>query len=116
MSTPHELAQPEWDAERAAWLVGKQVLVAITHLNPDGKTVANKEQFHAMVMSAIEGHGITMVSLSGPNEGKTFTLPPITKPFLDAKPGAYRLKSTGEVVTDPAATVAWTITPQSLQS
>jgi hypothetical protein len=37
-------------------------------------------------------------------------LPPTTKPFLDAKPGDYTLKSTGEIIRNPDVTVSWTIT------
>ena len=102
--------EPEWDEDRARGLVGKQVLVGVTQLAADGKTVVKKEQFHGMVMSAVEGVGITVVSLSGANEGETLTLPPVTAAYQDAKPGNYRLKSTGEVVTNPDVTVSWTVT------
>jgi hypothetical protein len=106
--------EPEWNAERAAWLVGKQALVGITHMSADGKTVVSKEQFHGMILSATEGVGIAIVCLSGPQEGKTVTLPPVTTPYLDAKPGQYRLKATGDVVENPDVTVSWTITAQRL--
>ena len=106
-------AAPAWDAERAKWLLGKHVLVGVTHVAPDGKTVVNKEQFHGMIMSAIEGHGIAIVSLGGPNEGQTVTLPPVTSAYVDAKPGKYTLRSTGEVVENPDVTVSWTVTQQA---
>jgi hypothetical protein len=104
---------PSWDDDRARWLVGKHVLVGVTHLASDGKTVVTKEQFHGMIMTAVEGQGITIACLGGPKEGQTVTLPPVTTPYLDAKPGEYRLRATGEVVTNPDVTVSWTITQQA---
>lgn len=100
---------PAWDNERAKALVGKSVIVGVTTVGADGKTVLGREQFHGMIMTAVEGRGIEIVCLSGPNEGKTITLPPTTTPYFDAKPGDYKLKSTGEVVTNPDVTVAWTV-------
>ena len=101
---------PEWDHDRAKWLIGKHILCSVTHVAPDGHSVTAKEQFHGMVVSATEGVGIAVVCLSGENEGKTVSLPPITTAFQDAKPGKYRLKATGETVTNPDAAVAWTVT------
>jgi hypothetical protein len=101
---------PEWDHDRAKWLIGKHVLCSVTHVATDGHTVLNKEQFHGMVMSATEGVGIAVVCLGGENEGKTVNLPPITNAFQNAKAGIYRIKATGETVTNPDAAVSWTIT------
>ncbi len=109
----HDETAPAWDAERARWLVGKHVLVGVTHLASDGKTVVAKEQFHGMIMAAVEDHGISIACLGGPKEGQTMVLPPVTVPYLDAKPGEYRLRATGEVVTNPDVTVSWTVTEQT---
>ena len=111
MSTGGEV--PVWDEERAKWLVGRTVIVGVTHLAGDGQTVANKEHFHGMIMAAVEGQGITVVCLSGPNEGQTVTLPPVTSAYMDAKPGRYTLRSTGLVVENPDVTVSWTVTQQA---
>ena len=102
-------AVPPWDKERAKWLVGKTVVVGVTQVGTDGKTVASREQFHGLIMTAVEGNGIEIVCLSGPNEGQTVTLPPVTAPYLDAKPGDYTLRPSGLVVTNPDVTVAWTV-------
>ena len=110
MASSKKPAEPEWDADRARWLIGRHVLVGVTHVAADGKTVVNKEQFHGMVMTAVEGKGIEIASLGGAHEGQTVMLPPVTTPYQDAKPGVYRLRSTGEVVKDPEVTVSWTIT------
>ena len=100
---------PDWDADRARWLVGKHVLVGVTHLAADGKSIANQEQFHGMVMTAVEGRGIEIACLGGAHESETVMLPPVTAPFLNAKPGKYTLRATGEVITNPDATASWTI-------
>ena len=103
-------AGPQWDAARASAILGRQVLVGVTHLAADGKTVVSKEQFLGLIMTAVEGVGIEVACLTGVGEGKTVMLPPVTAPFQDAKPGNYRLRSTGQVVTNPELTVSWTVT------
>ncbi len=100
---------PAWDKERALALVGKSVVVGVTTVGPDKKTVVSQEQFHGMILTAVEGRGIEVVCLSGAKEGETVMLPPTTTPYLDAKPGDYRLRSTGDVVTNPDLTVMWTV-------
>jgi hypothetical protein len=103
---------PAWDEERARWLVNRTVIVGVTHLAADGKTVVNREHFHGMILSAVEGQGINVVCLSGPNEGQTVTLPPVTSAYMDAKPGTYTMRSTGLAVENPDVTVSWTVTQQ----
>ena len=103
-------ANPEWDDARAHWLLGKQVLVGVTHVAADGRTVINKEQFLGLIMTATEGVGIEVVCVTGANEGQKLMLPPVTAAYQDAKPGSYRLKSTGEVIVNPEVTVSWTVT------
>ena len=43
------------------------------------------------------------------SDGEVLTLPPDVGSFRDAKPGVYRLRSTGEDVVDPDLTTVWTI-------
>ncbi|MBN7463153.1 hypothetical protein I3U64_23750, partial [Mycobacteroides abscessus subsp. abscessus] len=40
---------------------------------------------------------------------ETFTLPPAPESFSPAAPGEYRLRSTGEVITDPDYLATWTV-------
>jgi hypothetical protein len=42
-------------------------------------------------------------------EPELFTLPPNPEHFHDARPGVYRLRSTGETVENPDLTTVWTI-------
>jgi hypothetical protein len=100
---------PTWDDARAQWLIGKVALVGMTRLAADGKTVVAKEQFHGVIEAAERAAGIR-ISCRGQADIETMMLPPTTKPFLDAKPGDYTLKSTGEIIRNPDVTVSWTIT------
>lgn len=106
---------PEWDDARAAWLVGKVVLVGMTRLAADGTTVIAKQQFHGVIEAAELGLGIR-IGCRGTGDVETLMLPPTTRPFLDAKPGEYRLRSTGDVIRNPDVTVSWVITEQALGS
>lgn len=98
--------KPEWDVAFAAQLLGSVVLVGITRLTPDGET---HEQFFGTVETADEG-GIDL-RLGGSRAGETFFLPPDPRAFHPAEPGVYRLRQTGEELTDPDFTTTWTIGP-----
>ena len=100
---------PDWDEKRAAWLIGKVALVGMTRLAADGKTVVAKQQFHGVIEAADHATGIR-IACRGGSDVETMMLPPTTTPFLNAKPGNYRLKSSGETIKDPDVTVSWTIT------
>ena len=111
MASPQ--SAPEWDEERARWLVGKVVVVGLTRLAADGKSVVAREQFHGVIEAAEQAVGIR-IACKGASPMETMMLPPTTKPFLDAKPGPYHLKPSGDIVKNPAVTVSWTLTdPQS---
>ena len=88
--------------------MGKHVLVGVTALDHKGKLVEHK-QFYGKVTQADPREGFR-VELLGEAEGRVEWLPPDTRPFQKARPGEYRLKSTGEVVVDPDYTAMWTYT------
>lgn len=85
-------------------LLGKSVLVGITRIDPDGE-VASHEQFHGHVESLDDG----LVHIRVAGSGANFTLPPDASSFVRARPGHYRLRSTGEVVVNPDFTSSWTV-------
>ena len=97
-------SRPAWDEERAKTLAGALVLIGLTRSGPDGEHL---EQMFGTVVSA-RPQGIE-VALGGTRAGKVFRLPPDLTAFHPASPGEYRLRSTGEVVTDPAFTTTWVI-------
>src|SRR5919199_3688029 len=85
-------------------LLGKYVLIGITRLEADGRLI-EKTECHGRVALVDQDDGIK-IELS---DGEVLTLPPDVDAFRDAKPGVYRLKSTGEEVIDPDLTTVWTI-------
>jgi hypothetical protein len=101
-----------WDQDKADSLVGKYVLVGLTYLASDGKTVKSQEQYHGRIVSADKDKGIA-VACEGKWAGKTLGLPPALAPFRPADPGEYKLRSTGEVVKDPDVLATWSITEAS---
>ena len=102
-------SSPEWDEARAVWLIGKVALVGMTKLASDGKTVIAQQQFHGVIEACDAATGIR-IACKGVGDIENIMLPPTTKPFLDAKAGEYRLRSTGEIIRNPDVTASWTIT------
>lgn len=98
---------PAWNDAQAAKLVGATVLIGITRLDASG---AEQEQMFGVVRSADARDGFEVL-LEGARSGETYWLPPDLRNFVPAPPGEYRLRSTGEVVTDPDYTSTWTIQP-----
>jgi hypothetical protein len=69
-------------------LVGKRLLVGITHLNGDGEFLG-KEQFHGRILKASQ----SVIIIHRADTGRPASLPPGAESAL---PGQYRLESTGE--------------------
>src|SRR4051794_14918249 len=99
---------PKWNQEEADDLVGRYVLVGMTYLKADGKTVKSKAQYHGRIVSA-DRHTGFQIRCEGKWEGRTMGLPPILDIFRPAKPGNYELYSTKEVVTDPDYLTTWSV-------
>ncbi len=87
----------------AEQLIGKHVLVGITRLDHTEKLIS-QEQFHGHITAIDTSIHIRL------STGRDYTLPPDPASFFPAAPGEYRLRATGEVITDPDFTATWTIT------
>jgi hypothetical protein len=105
--------RPKWDQEEAEGLVGLLVLVGITSLAADGKTVTSQVQYFGRIVSVDEAKGFA-IACEGKLVGETKTLPPDLRAFLHARPGQYRLRSTGETIENPDLTSTWSITERSI--
>jgi hypothetical protein len=105
-SDKEEPWQP-WNQEIAESAVGKTVLVGITYLAADGQTVKRQVQYHGVV-AVVDGKVGVTIECDGVHSGEKLSLPPDMKVFTPAKPGEYRLRSTGEVVVDPDFVTNWT--------
>jgi hypothetical protein len=99
--------KPVFEPAEAARLVGKVVLLGLTHLDSEGMIV-RREQLHGTIESVDERRGFA-VALAGERAGERYWLPPDLRPFEEAAPGEYRLRATGEVVVDPDLLARWTV-------
>ena len=99
--------RPVWDETLAAAVVGKVVLVGLTYLEANGELI-EQQQFFGTAVSADSRKGI-LLSLRGQRAGEQYNLPPDTRAIDIAPAGEYRLRGTGEVVTNPDYTAMFSI-------
>ncbi len=97
-------AWPEAAAER---LFGAYVIVGLSYFRADG-TLDRQEQIHGEITDLDQKRGIR-IALKGAHEGEFYDLPPVLSWFQAAPAGVYRLRSTGEEITDPDFTTTWTV-------
>lgn len=101
---------PEWNEDRASALVGKYALIGLTFLDEDDNLISQVQRHGRILeMDASRGIAIRLVAHGRHWDGEIYRLPPDLRAFVDAPPGEYRLRSTGEVVVDPDVTASWTI-------
>ena len=105
--TSSDDGRPVWDEDDAQGLIGATVLIGITRKLADGLA---QEQFHGRIKSVHETNGI-VVALDGARTGEDYRLPADLASLTAARPGEYRLRSTGEVLVDPDFICTWTVTP-----
>jgi hypothetical protein len=106
---PDGSSPPPWDQEDADGLIGQLVLAGITYVAADGQTVTSQVQCWGRIVSA-KPEGIAIVCEGKIWSGETMTLPAHLPAFQAAKPGEYRLRSTGETIENPDLTTSWTVT------
>ncbi len=96
-----------WDRDFAYQLLGRVLLVDITSFSSDG-CLLDQDQFHGQVVAVDPGFGVVL-DLMGWRAGEQFCLPPTTDAIAVAAAGDYRLRTTGEVVSDPDYTAAFCV-------
>jgi hypothetical protein len=79
--------------------VGKRLLVGITVVSAEGEFVY-QEQFHGLIVAA-DPRGVVVERA---DTAARVSLPP---ELMEAAPGEYRLRSTGEVVLNPDFLAKW---------
>ena len=99
--------EPHFDEEEAKAIIGKHLLVGVTHRNHSDE-VTGLEQFHGEIIRASREEGI-ILRLSGSDKERW--VPPDLSRLEPAAPGNYRLKDSGEVVVDPDLLSTWTVYP-----
>lgn len=84
-------------------LIGKLLLVGITYYTNNNEFIEQK-QFFGTVTEANE----SIIRIKQ-QDGTEFTLPPDLSSTKRARPGEYKLRSTGEIVTDPDFLATWNL-------
>lgn len=97
----------EFDEKLANDVIGKVMLVGITHLNSNG-SLQSQSQFFGVVLSASPGKGIKL-KLAGQNEGHEYNLPPDTSCIWKADPGIYTLSESKEKLENPDYLCTWEV-------
>jgi hypothetical protein len=108
MTSTNSKANLDFTPEQVASVIGKHLLVGLTHCSLDDQVVSI-EQFHGIIDRVNLQEGLVL-KLYGTGEERS--LPPDLSRLEKADPGQYRLKATGEVVADPDFTLMWTIYPK----
>jgi len=98
---PHDL----FDDILAKEIVGKSVLIGITHTDSEGQMI-RRSQIFGVVIVADRVRGICIRDNQTSEEK---WLPPDTRGIKPAPPGQYRNRATGEVVNDPDYLGSWAI-------
>ena len=97
---------PSVDETTAEQYIGKVVLIGITYENSDGE-ITGRQQWAGTIKTYSNREGI-QVDLFDSDE--FCALPPLPDAIKPAKPGVYRLKSTGREIEDPDYLATWICT------
>ena len=109
-----QFAEPvllDWDNAKEN-LLGTITVVEIQHLDATG-VLMKHDHVYGRVIVADQEHGIRIEVLGQTFNGKMMILPAQLDSFTRPRPGSYKLRSTGEVVTDPHWFTTWMITDTS---
>jgi hypothetical protein len=99
--------KPYFDEEEAKSIIGKHLLVGVTHRNHKDE-ITDIEQFHGEIIRAHWKEGIVLRLSDSAEECK---VPPDLSRLEPAEPGNYTLKGSGEVVVNPDFLSTWTVYP-----
>jgi hypothetical protein len=97
--------RPMYSDSAAKDLIGKTVIIGVTHQDHAGRVI-RRDQFRGRITRANRTEGIVAQAPSG----EELKIPPDLRAFFRARPGVYRFRSTGEVVTSPDLQTRWTHT------
>jgi hypothetical protein len=96
-----------WDELLAQRVIGKTIVVGLTYLSVDGAVIEQRQLFGKVV--SVDARKGILIAIGGARSGEQFNLPPDTRAIDVAAPGEYRLRASGEVVTDPDYTAQFSI-------
>ena len=90
-----------FDPLRARALTGKSVIVGVRYLGDDN-IETHRKQFYGHIRSFTDKEASIMV-----DDGSMLSLPPAPHGFRWARPGCYKLNSTGQEIRDPDVLARW---------
>ena len=96
--------RPMFSPAAAADLIGRRIIVGITYEDHNRQAV-EQEHYHGRIVRASREEGIVIQTPGGDEK----VLPPDLRSVFGAKPGAYKLSSTGETIADAELTTSWTV-------
>ncbi len=99
-----KLVKPQVDESKARDYVGKTVLLGVSYVDEDDKLLEQKQWF-GTITEVSNARGI-VIDLE--NDTNYCALPPDLRALKPAEPGEYRLRATGEVITNPDFLTTWT--------
>jgi hypothetical protein len=94
---------PHLDESKAKDYVGKTILLCVSYVDHEEKQTGQM-QWYGVISEVSNAKGI-VVALQ--NDKNYCALPPDFSVLRPAKPGEYRLRVTGEVITDPDFITTW---------
>jgi hypothetical protein len=89
-------------------LLGKVLLIGITLLDDEERLIEQFQVFGKIIRCSTDG---VVIQKNGTDQ--EFSIPPDFESITPAQPGEYKLRSTGEVVTDPDYITSWTVNNSS---
>jgi hypothetical protein len=95
---------PHLDESKANDYVGKSILLCVSYIDHEEKQTGQMQWF-GVITEVSNAKGI-VIALR--NNSEHCALPPDLSALRPAKPGEYRLRATGEVITDPDFITTWT--------
>lgn len=96
------------DESLIAEMIGKVVLVGVT-VRSRKEEIIGQEQYFGTVLRISERDGLI---IRRGDTGEELWLPPAIHLYEPAKPGEYRLRSTGQIVSNPDYVASFTKYPK----
>ncbi len=95
--------KPQLDETKASEFIGKTVLLGVTYLDHNEQLVERRQWFGTIIaFSNTEGIRIRLR-----DSDDLCGLPPDPRGIRKAKPGVYKLQSTGEEIVNPDFLATW---------
>jgi hypothetical protein len=100
------MEKPQLDESKATEYIGRTILLGVTYVDDKEKPIGQRQWF-GTILTFNNTHGIK-VKLS--NSDLPCCLPADPRAICKAKPGVYRLRSTGEEILNPDYLARWVST------